>query len=278
MNGVHKEEYFSILNADNFKNKLPLTPLTYTTTEPLADDTFSVTGNMAHVKAVTQRGYFIEFISGLIEGDVLEVECEVRNISGVKAKIGIDEASGTSISDARTNVWISQSLGVGEWETLKCTYIVTNSYYSGIHSIALGTFSNEVSEFYIRKIRIKANKQMAALNGIVTITSDSVITKYADGFMEIESKKNFTDVSVTNAWGNVFTCTNIQLGAWAEPFINVPTVSVVGISDNSSTLITSVANAPTATQMPYVGLLRGTVTASPIPNVTFHVIAKGRWK
>lgn len=101
----------------------------------------------------TLKGSLEISAGNLCPGDVVEIEVEFLNVSGVKGKVAIDQMDGNILVGNR---FIYSSTKVGEFERVKIRYI---SNFTGESTIVIGIFTPDVGELYIRNVRVAIDGQ-----------------------------------------------------------------------------------------------------------------------
>lgn len=187
MKGLYDINYYSINTETEFKNALIASgSLAYSASEPIADNTFNVLNETAHCKKTTSAvtGLMGIVLDGFIEGDIIEMECECLNVSGVKVKLAIDENENMAIPfGLHSNKHQAVSKMQGEWETLALKYVVKNETYNGVHMIGVGIWGADIGEYYLRKIRIRTltqKKKIIAQTGIPISFRGALVKKTLD--------------------------------------------------------------------------------------------------
>lgn len=116
-------------------------------------------------------------------GDIVEIECEFWNISGVKAKIIIDYKTDDTFATTNGSSSLYQSVS-GNTDGFKKSKVTYTAEKDSWAQAALGTFSSDIGDYYIRNVRIK----VTSFAGQNTPQQDVQRTKYynihgtAEGF------------------------------------------------------------------------------------------------
>lgn len=88
-------------------------------------------------------------------GDKVELECEIKNVSGVKGKMALDIFKDTTYSSNMSNVFIlSSTSSDGQFEHIKATVINTVEGY-GVADF--GIFTEDTGDIYVRNVRVRTN-------------------------------------------------------------------------------------------------------------------------
>ena len=115
------------------------------------------------------------------------------------------------------------------------------------------------------------------INSIVERGSNANGTyiKFADGTMICTKKVKFTNVVINTAWGNFYeTSSRLDFGDYAKEFIGIPNVCIT-LADGS-TCFCETFSGRTKKSIGSTWLCKPTTEAG--GNMTFDVIAIGRWK
>lgn len=117
---------------------------------------------------------------------------------------------------------------------------------------------------------------VVAINSMVESGSNANgdYIKYSDGTMICTKKVSFTGLQFTIAWGNVFETSPIDLGDYAQEFIDIP---VMFISCATSTAAPE-GLVNTKTSYGRVVFYRPIKTVATTYDYTFHLMAIGKWK
>lgn len=161
-------------------------------------------------------------------GDIIEVECEVMNVSGVKSKIAVDSYSNGDYAVGFGNIGIKQSLFNNNFEILKNKFIVPTSCYA---MVAIGVYTVDIGDYYIRNIKIKTENDkntndtgwlvLPLTGGAVAYGSDTIpLYKKIGNVVEIVGAiKGLTNINSTTA----IIFTNLPSGF--RPINPIPDVS-----------------------------------------------------
>jgi hypothetical protein len=144
--------YYCLSSKVDFDNAQP-TRISYVAGEPAGGQwTFDSTTGITKFNA-NNGGYFRVRIGAMNIGDIINVSMEVYNISGVKAKSGVDFATVNYGGGGAGSTGFIQSQKIGEWEILKGAFIVSadNPYTT----LTLGIYGAEVGNFYVRNVSIE---------------------------------------------------------------------------------------------------------------------------
>lgn len=147
------KKHYCISSKADFDNSNP-TRTTYVSgnTPTGGQWTYDATTEIAHINA-NNGGYFRSRVGETHLGDTINFSMEVYNVSGVKAKCGVDYSSTTYLSGSGGSAGSFQSQKYGEWETLKGTFIITgDSLYT---TFTVGVYGAEISDFYVRNVEIE---------------------------------------------------------------------------------------------------------------------------
>lgn len=145
---IKNEIFNSIIGKSDFARVMH-TSLSLVTTTPGDNQwTYIDTENSAHVKNTTADGYGNLALGKLYAGDIIEIQAEMLNISGIKAKVWINLQGGSHYNTP------SQSKLTNEYEKVTVKHIVTKD---GNYSAGFGVYYQEVSEFKMRNIAIKVH-------------------------------------------------------------------------------------------------------------------------
>lgn len=91
-------------------------------------------------------------IGMLKSGDFLKITVEFMNISGTKAKLAVDNTTGLLQETVVSNSFSVESRRTGEFEIINLNHTVLND---GFYAVVAGTFRSDVSEFYIRDLKVE---------------------------------------------------------------------------------------------------------------------------
>lgn len=206
-------------------------------------------------------------------GDMIEITCQCKNISGSKFKIGIDSSGINEESYTSKNS--------NEWEIMHIKHIVHTEIdcTHSLSQIALGQWSEDSGEFAVRdilvKIFTKANNSNAYRIISAGTTTDGTYVKYADGRMMCTQKITAT-VDCTRAWGSLYESTNeVNFGAWPATFINTPIVGVQTVNSVAAGWLEKLSNC-TATNIGTGYFCRATSLTG--VSITLNFIGIGKWK
>lgn len=117
---------------------------------------------------------------------------------------------------------------------------------------------------------------VGAINSIVESGSSSngEYIKYADGTMICTKKVSFTGLQFTIVWGNAYETPPVDLGDYAQEFIDIP---VMFVSCAYSTAAPE-GLANTKTSYGSVVFYRPIKTEATTYSYTFYLMAIGKWK
>lgn len=110
--------------------------------------------------SLVQKGSLQIYLGELSIGDKVDINVEVMNISGVKAKIAIDYVPSPTRTDAVANLFILQSKKTGEFERIGGSFLSTRN---GHAMAVIGVFTGDIGDFYIRNVDIKAKSKKSTL-------------------------------------------------------------------------------------------------------------------
>lgn len=122
------------------------------------------------------KGSLHIYLGELSIGDKVDINVEVMNISGVKAKIAIDYLSSPT-GNLVENLFILQSKKNGEFERIGGSFLSTRNG----HAIAvIGVFTADIGDFYIRNVDIKVKSKESTLKSylvahLVTISKGNFV-------------------------------------------------------------------------------------------------------
>lgn len=102
--------------------------------------------------STTKKGSLQIYVGKLAVGDKIDVSLEVMNISGTKAKLAIDYVPAPYSEGVLQALLILQSEKNGEFEKLGGSFVSTQDGYV---SVVLGTFMEDIGDFYIRNVNLK---------------------------------------------------------------------------------------------------------------------------
>lgn len=97
------------------------------------------------------KGSLHIYLGELSIGDKVDINVEVMNISGVKAKIAIDYLSSPT-GNLLENLFILQSKKTGEFERIGGSFLITRN---GHAMAVIGVFTADIGDFYIRNVNLK---------------------------------------------------------------------------------------------------------------------------
>jgi hypothetical protein len=124
-------------------------------------------------------------------GDRINIEVEVMNVSGVKAKIAIDLFNTIDMTDVSyPNLGIVQSEKTGEFETLCANFISTKNMYG---RLAVGVFTGDIGDIYIRNIKVTVSSANEKPKFVERIKSYTLVGS-ASGF---KNDANYSDEKCT---------------------------------------------------------------------------------
>lgn len=108
--------------------------------------------------------------------------------------------------------------------------------------------------------------------------SNGTYMKFPDGTMICTSIRSFSNVSVSSTWGSLYDSSSLDLGDFSQTFIDIPKVFITSHNTENSTskacFIEWVSNT-TKSNWGQTAVARPT---SGSINLTFDLLAIGRWK
>ena len=162
---MFSEKLYLYDTLDKATNGMSSSGLSYSPAETPSDNQWTFNSNKEiHIKdsSTSLTGVLSERVYGLVVGDIIEIDCEVFSISGVLPKIAID--SNVKVGILNTDGY---SYPQNVWKRMSVKYVVQeNAEY---HSIKIGTFTLDVSDFKIRNVRIKVLSQTSVFSELSTI-------------------------------------------------------------------------------------------------------------
>lgn len=136
-------------------------------------------------------------------GDKIEIECEVKNVSGTKCKVAVDSFPDTTYTSGYTNLFILNStLSDGQFEHIKLSAINTTEGYCVVD---IGVFTGDTGDFYVRNVKIKSK----TLSSNANIQPNVDRRLYDFGNFELDPKYSIdTCTLTTEADGKTITLTH----------------------------------------------------------------------
>ena len=120
------------------------------------------------------------------------------------------------------------------------------------------------------------NNLVGAINSVVESGSNTNgdYIKYSDGTMICTKKVSFVGLQFTNAWGSVYESPPVELGDYAQEFVDIPLMFVS--CAYSTAAVEGLAN--TETSYGSVVFYRPIRTDAATFSYTFYLMAIGKWK
>ena len=117
---------------------------------------------------------------------------------------------------------------------------------------------------------------VGAINSVVESGSNTngEYIKYSDGTMICTKKVNFVGLQFTTAWGNVYETPPIELGDYAQEFVDIPLMFITAAT--SSAVAEGVDN--TKTSFGKVTFYRPIRTDYADYRYNFYLMAIGKWR
>lgn len=138
-----KNTYYSIVTKNDFIKYKPA-GVNFTESQPTTNQfTFNTAEQAVHINSGTKYGSFLIPVGELNVGDVIDLECEIYNISGNKGRVTIYDETGA--------VTYKNSNKTGEYERVKIKYVVTKQ---NTFRVATGVLTDEVGEIKIRNFSV----------------------------------------------------------------------------------------------------------------------------
>lgn len=149
--------YKSFIEKEHFQaNMKSGNNFSYTDNTPpeLNKWTFNVAERAMHVNAGTGSFTYIRMkIGKLYVGDLIKAQADFQNITGIKAKIGVDFYTTQEKFD--TSNWERETLMMQQSDNgnqYTVNSIVMPVYKDGWYDITFGLFTNDVGEFKMRNL------------------------------------------------------------------------------------------------------------------------------
>jgi hypothetical protein len=102
---------------------------------------------------------------GFLEiGDKVDIEVEVMNLSGTKAKIAVDYYSDKNYSTIDTNWFIYQSENGNQFQRFGGSFVSTKAKYG---LAIIGLFTADAGDFYLRNVNIKITTNRSLLGDVL---------------------------------------------------------------------------------------------------------------
>lgn len=270
-----KEDFGYISNNNMITKNLATQAPMVLGTEPLTFGQYAFKNETLHVNALDGKksSYIRIQFKKLCVGDIIEVEYDVRNITGVLCKQTIAERFDATTTKSTSD---TQSTKTGEWETIKTKYVVKNKYYDGDHDLTVGVWYGNISEFYIRNFRWKVSKKTERVQPEISQHIACSVLKNASGKWEFHSPSyNIGGVSISAE------DTETLVLKWDERFNKYPVCVISGDYESSSYLYTpltgySYENSVKVKFKEIVGGAYSIALLSSIPNYTrFSLVIVG---
>jgi hypothetical protein len=288
--------YVSLFTLDEFKKyatyTLPYVSELSGDTNEFTYDSSIYTCRVNKTNTTDAVGFRIPII-GLINYDMIEIECEYRLISGENPWLLVQSNGG--IGDARRY----QFNNTGEWEKVKTTFMIGNTPTSNETSyIEIGGYAtSQIGTYEIRNVMIKVSSQSNnffenSINNILANCRRLVFNetieyskgiwntiRYEDGYQETCGVIKFENVPCEKAAGSAYYASGdlIRLGQMPRYFASYNYFSVTPVCDSDYVLL-SIIGSPEKNKLtlPNINLFR--FTPGTISKIELHVHIKGTWK
>ncbi len=144
--------------------------------------------------SATTKGSLLIPLGQMYAGDTVTIEAGIMNISGVKAKLTIDYASGGDIG-------VVQSQKQGEFEVLRQTWTMptTASYQAEI-----GVYTPDIGDFYVRQLSVSVESvrtKSFGSGGSGNLIRSARAYRFVVSDGAVKRDKAYSNNSCTFAWG-----------------------------------------------------------------------------
>lgn len=187
--------------------------------------TYNETETAAHVNVDnTQAGYTSIDLGKLYAGDVITLNAEILNVSGVKGKLGIDrfDLDNNFIKVDST----IQSSNSGSYETIKLTHVIA---YDGYYKANCGIWTSDIGIFKMRNFACK----IETIKAVSTLTEENIDAYLSSKtYDEIGYKRYYKPLTITSASSvsKISIPFTSQLGANYPHYISLKGLSGVNSS------------------------------------------------
>lgn len=205
--------FYSTYSMSEFQTMIP-SGVTYSATKPLSVNqwTYDDTLKAFQINTDSTKPGMITYELGyLYVGDIIEIEAEVMNISGVQARLAIDQADDANFTVNKvTNFVYCKS--DGSFENQKFKLVVKKE---GYHKALIGHWTSHVGEIAFRYPRVKV--QSIVKNTLVRAdnTRRATLRKLADGTFEIRTDYAYDEATVSIESGNILKL------VWKKPLFGL---------------------------------------------------------
>lgn len=180
-----RNKYFrSLVTVDDFKQKVSNT-LGYTSspTPPGDQWTYLTSEKSAYINNSTKKGYATISLGRLYIGDIIEIEAEVLNESGSKAKLIVDG------STPGLSTIVSKKQGV--YERVYLQYVVTSE---DNYSAVCGILTAEVGKIKIRNLSVQVHTVKERCQSQIR---KATIYTTATGIYALKTSKRYDPCTIT---------------------------------------------------------------------------------
>lgn len=160
---------------------------------------------------------FVSFDLGFLEiGDLVDLEAEIWNMTGEKARIALDHFTGTGIDDGTKTTWYIDSTG-DNTDAFKLTNYPFAVYKPGYYRATIGLWKGQAGEYRMRNCACKIQsvvRKTEPLNRTIhfrmNVTNGSATITYRKG-------AEYVDSIINDSTGILVNLRNVPSGSF--PFL-----------------------------------------------------------
>lgn len=221
---ITEENFSNLLNSGIVSNKV-----TEATTIAGNSWAWNSTYKAVHINGSTATvKKTVDLNIGFIQaGDTIDLNVEFMNISGVKAKVGIDVADNVGFTAGVTNVIIVGSSKTGVFEEVSLSFVARKD---GYYKLVIGLFTADIGEFYMRNCKslVKTKVNTDTFNYKQVIKTGNIKTS-ATGVFERDTRFGVDDFTITvNQNYLILTFTKPFTHSGARPTVTIGEDSTSG--------------------------------------------------
>lgn len=262
---------YILLNADDFlKYRVSTSFSKVSTKAEIIDDTFFLdesTRVLTAQSSNTKSGGFNFFFPNTKTGDEIEVECEIRSVSGENPRFYFSEVSTPDSTGIEANSTYSTVDQQGQWEYINQKMIIKNTTYTN-NKIFIGLITSAAGKYQLRnlKIRLKRSIFTRKQERILGFT----VNKYNGNW--VTDEYSYSDPVTFSYSGNSLKLTFEQVFN-KKPIVQITPSNgaaagykIIGAASNDSVLITFLDSSNNAVSAE-------TIVSN---NTIFHVVIIGK--
>ncbi|PEI73422.1 hypothetical protein CN646_07420 [Bacillus wiedmannii] len=198
-------DYVLLTDEDYTKYRSSTSFNKVSTVGEVVDNTFffdSLTRVLTAQSSNNLSGGYNFFFPNTYIGDMLEVECDIRSVSGEYPRLYFSETSAPNTSGTEANSTYMTLVQQGQWETIQHKFIIKNTQYNNA-KLFVGLITNAAGRYQIKNLRIRLKR--SAFNKKSDMNRTYTVNKYNGSW--IFDEYSFSDVGTISIENNAVKIT-----------------------------------------------------------------------